>query len=681
MNQLINSKIELSPEYVEMRGLDSDEMYLTTFESLPKEVKRKIKLSLRRQILDEMKKESEWSNLLRCKVRDWKKDPNRYSSTHEGVFNTEMSPEKFYDVFVTPEMVKTMEEEMEKELVGNSPLNRPPSKSGTLFETRMKYGFMIVCGVSDSNFFPVTVVDDSDGLNKRIGYCLLKDRGNITFVLSKYGEQLLNINEWTKLIGKIKDDSFNEYKLKNKRFKSIIERIENRLSKYTTPKARRNTQLSLKEILGKKVWDAWWYSESAMNIRAKFETLGVSTNEMQAYNNNETIWIEHNFLTAALTLEGCYNEFDIDIDEYLKIHNDCLDDNLFLGKHNDFLTKVKHQKIEGFEPWFIIDNVACLERPFTGENSFISLLSGNPHKPTKNKIKLWNSLFRKKKDNGKFMAYELVSHQIKLIKKISKLDINKYNSAIEEAQLIPEVQKISNADANRLTLRHPDNVNIFLKGVVQIAKYLYKGRTSIDREVDIASELLKGYVDAVESGWIQTKLVNAKNTGTVHRYNYFFKHIIQKVQNDLDLQKKSGKAIFDSKEFRKRLLEKLKDNFVSISKDGKCEVFDKLTQTEWMDATLDFKNTAACILQKCHLNRKLQETVDNMMMHLGEVNRYHGDEVITNLDSFMSEVNDNLRAWAKKNDKVFQKAGVPDRYGNTLVLNDCVLEVYKELNA
>ena len=255
MNQLVNNKIKLSPEYVEMHGLDSDEMYLTTFESLPKEVKRKIKLSLRRQILDEMKKESEWSNLLRCKVREWKKDPERYSSTHDGVFNTEMSPEKFYDVFVTPEMVKSMEEEMEKELVGSSPLNRPPSKSGILFKTRMKYGFMIVCGVSDSNFFPITVIDDSDGLENKIGYCLLKDRGNITFVLAKHHEKLLNVNEWSTLISDIEKDSFNEFKLKNKRFSEIIKRVKKTLSKYKTYNERTKNYFSLKEILGKKVWD------------------------------------------------------------------------------------------------------------------------------------------------------------------------------------------------------------------------------------------------------------------------------------------------------------------------------------------------------------------------------------------------------------------------------------------
>jgi len=679
MNQLINSKIELSPEYVEMRGLDSDEMYLTTFESLPKEVKRKIKLSLRRQILDEMKKESEWSNLLRCKVRDWKKDPNRYSSTHEGVFNTEMSPEKFYDVFVTPEMVKLMIEEMEKELVGNSPLNRPPSKSGTLFETRMKYGFMIVCGVSDSNFFPITVIDDSDGLNKRIGYCLLKDRGNITFVLSKYNEQILNVNEWSNLIGKIKDDPYNEHKLKNKRFKSIIDRVEETLSKYETRKERINTKLSLKEILGKKVWDAWWYSESAMNIRAKFETLGVSTNEMQAYNNNETIWIQYNFLTASLTLESCYNEFDLDIEEYSKIHNDCLDDDLFLGKDNDFLTLIKHKKIEGFEPWFIVDNVACLERPFTGENSFIGLVVTNNNIPTKNKIKLWNSLFKKKKDNGKFMAYELVSHQLKLLKKISKLDINEYNCAIEEAKLNPEVKKILNADANRLTLKHPDNVHIFLKAVDQITKHLYKNRQSIDRETDIASSLLKGYVDAVKDGWIQQKLVDAKATGTIHRYNYFFKHIIQKVQDDLDLQKKTGKIIWNKKEFRDKLLQKLHDEFVGTP-DGILKVYDKITQTEWAEAEVHFKDVVKCCLQGGHLDRRLQETIDNMILHLGGVNFYHGDAVIRNLFEFMSNVDNELRDWAKKKGKITPKQGEPDRYYNTQMLNKCVLKVYDELN-
>jgi hypothetical protein len=293
---------------------------------------------------------------------------------------------------------------------------------------------------------------------------------------------------------------------------------------------------------------------------------------------------------------------------------------------------------------------------------------------------LWNSLFRKKKDNGKFMAYELVSHQIKLIKKISKLDINEYNSAIEDAQLIPEVQKISNADANRLTLRHPDNVNIFLKGVVQIAKYLYKSRQSIDREVEIASSLLTGYVDAVKSGWIQTKLVDAKNTGTVHRYNYFFKHIIQKVQNDLDLQKKTGKIIWNKKEFRDKLLQKLHDEFVGTP-DGILKVYDKITQTEWAEAEIHFKDVVKCCLQGCHLDRRLQETTDNMILHLGKVNFYHGDSPIKNLSEFMSIVDNQLRDWAKKKGKITPKQGEPDRYYNTQMLNKCVLKVYKELNA
>ena len=115
--------------------------------------------------------------------RKGKKNPKKYSSTNIGVFNWSMSPKELFENFMTLEEIKLSIGKIKSWFISNSKMNRPPSTKGILFESRMGYGYGIVGGVSDSNFFPVTMVDNSDGVDEEVNHLILKDRGNLTAIL------------------------------------------------------------------------------------------------------------------------------------------------------------------------------------------------------------------------------------------------------------------------------------------------------------------------------------------------------------------------------------------------------------------------------------------------------------------------------------------------------------------
>ena len=88
----------------------------------------------------------------------------------------------------------------------------------------MRYAYTMVAGVSDSNFFPLSLIDNSDDVGEKIQHLILKDRGNLTSVLLRFNEEVLNVKQWQLIFEGIEKNSFNEFKLKNKKFKKILKR-------------------------------------------------------------------------------------------------------------------------------------------------------------------------------------------------------------------------------------------------------------------------------------------------------------------------------------------------------------------------------------------------------------------------------------------------------------------------
>ena len=95
------------------------------------------------------------------------------------------------------------------------------------------------------------------------------------------------------------------------RYIEIFKNAEDNLSQFHSKVDRENQKLSLKEVIGEDVYTEWLDSPQGINLRCKFETLGVHTNEMQKYNNNETGWVEYNFLNCDLGIKGYYTPQDI----------------------------------------------------------------------------------------------------------------------------------------------------------------------------------------------------------------------------------------------------------------------------------------------------------------------------------------------------------------------------------
>ena len=129
---------------------------------------------------------------------DWKSNSEKYTGTSLGVADYSMSGrdllEKYY---------RTADEiliESDNHLITNSINNRPESKSGELFIIRNRYTYCMIAGVSDSNFFPISMIDNSDNPDESINNLMLKDRGNLTSVLKRASEKILTVNEWAKLI-------------------------------------------------------------------------------------------------------------------------------------------------------------------------------------------------------------------------------------------------------------------------------------------------------------------------------------------------------------------------------------------------------------------------------------------------------------------------------------------------
>ncbi len=322
-----------------------------------------------------------------------------YFQGPQGVFNYSMSPRELLDHFLTPQQVKLEGSKlMEKtHKISNSTLNRKPSTNGELFLNRHFYCFNIVTGYADMNFFPLSMIDNRD-IEKAIYHIMLKDRGNLTYILKKGEEAILTVNQWNSILGGMDDDDkFNQYLLKCERYLEILNDAKDNLSQYHSSHDRENQKLSLKEVVGDDVYTEWLDAPQGINLRCKWETLGVHTNEMQKYNNNETNWIEYNFLNTSLGIKGYYQPEEIADEALAEIHNLCVDNDVFVG-NKTFLKNVKYQNSEGFESWFIIENVANSDGEW---NTFINTVVRNAQTPTKRQLDNWEKLFSKKEKDKK----------------------------------------------------------------------------------------------------------------------------------------------------------------------------------------------------------------------------------------------------------------------------------------
>ena len=152
--------------------------------------------------------------------KKWDSDPDKYSSTTLGVSNQNMSPREFFNYYRKQTDIDALQNygvPNTYHLISNSVNNRKESKRGELFMIRTRYAYSMITGVSDSNFFPVSMIDNSDDVGTKIQHLLLKDRGNLTAVLMRYNEEILNVNQWKNILDGIESNPFNEFKLKNKK--------------------------------------------------------------------------------------------------------------------------------------------------------------------------------------------------------------------------------------------------------------------------------------------------------------------------------------------------------------------------------------------------------------------------------------------------------------------------------
>mgnify|MGYP001294164154 CR=1 FL=1 len=598
---------------------------------------------------------------------EWKSYPEKYSGTSVGVADYSMSGrdllEKYY---------RTADEiliESDNHLITNSINNRPESKSGELFIIRNRYTYCMIAGVSDSNFFPISMIDNSDNPDESINHLMLKDRGNLTSVLKRASEKILTVNEWAKLINGIEENPFNEFKLKNKRFKKIVEKSKKLLEKHIKPKDRRSTKYSLKEMLGADVWNEWYEHPYSVNCRIKFETVGSHTNEMQAYNNTETRWIQYNYLTSEINLKSIYDEDEVSKDALDKIHLECIDEPVFLGQM-DLLGNVDYKKHEGFESWFPIDFTACTLLTW---KDMISEMARKSKYATKAKRKQWMKLFSAKDNKNIFTVYNKVLDNIKLIKKISTLvNVEAYTAELDS-------WKINNTGVdyikhvNKLYLNFSTNASIIIRAACEISKEVYKARDDISRRVFAADELLKRMIKSIKRGDLSKfNKVSASNSFQ-YRYDNFFKPLIKQTKSELNLLVSQGKAPFDEEKFKSLFLKKMSDRFVYPNKDGVLCVWDREAYGNFIKHDIDY-NSFFSSTAKCHLDPKKQETEDNIFIHFPKNNILWGAQPIENLSDWISKYEIDLDKWLKEHDDV------DDRLYRTQMFNEAVKEVFEEIN-
>lgn len=609
----------------------------------------------------------------------------------QGVFNYSMSPRELMSHFLTPQQVKLEGDKlMEKEhKVSNSTLNRPPSKKGDLFLKRHAYAFNIVTGYADSNFFPLSMIDNRDlDTSEFIYHLMLKDRGNLTYILNKSEEAILTVNNWNFILGKLKAvEEFNEYLMKCSRYYDIFKNAEDNLSQFHSKVDRENQKLSLKEVIGEDVYTEWLDSPQGINLRCKFETLGVHTNEMQKYNNNETGWVEYNFLNCDLGIKGYYTPQDISKEALSEIHNFCLDNDVFIGK-KEFLNGVNYKNYEGFESWWIIENVANSPETWT---SFINTIARSSKKPTDKKRKNWEKLFtlkqldknkEPKKKNGSYLfkTVKTVEKVVRLVEYMASSDgVKTYHDKLEETIANNASLDVSNLQGNKIKLSHPDTCHIIVKGVKEVTKNVFKQRNELEKEKQVFDAVITTAVQQIDDG-ILSNFVPAKNkeiaSNSMTRYNLFWKPIFKKTEERLDLQVSQGKLPANKAEFTNQLGKNLSKKF--MLDEGKMLVFDQEGNGIYKPVEIDF--TSPCkYLQWCHLDNSISEVVDNMFLGLKGVNKNQGNTPIPDLAEWIENQNRLLDEYQEKN-KIVYEIGKPNLIKNTQAFNKAALEVFEDIN-
>ena len=599
-------------------------------------------------------------------------NPTKYSSRHEGTYGIDMSPAQLFYYFKSPKELERLRKSSHKGklsmlnkpyYIGNSDENRDPSKKGDLLKVRMKYGYMGIIGVSDFNFFPASLIDISDGIDGDgfdYTHLQLKDRGNLTSIVKRYDENILTVNEWDSLIKKIEEDPSYAHKLKNKRCRKIIDSTKEMLSSYATAKDRKSKKLSLKDVLGANVFTEWYYNDKAINLRVRFETFGIHCEEMRHYNNTELGWCQYNHLSTDLGVMSRYNPDVYDPNGLSNVHSLCQDEDVFLGNRT-FLSGVPHTTKEGFESWFPIDYTACEGLSW---KDFINEITRSSKEGTIRKINAWRQLLSAKDTDSNFMMHDLCSDNIELMKSIAQLP----EVGLYEDTLSTMIKNNQNLDINNiiyLTLQKHFNVAIVVRAIKEISKFIHKGRDSKTRRVTAAQEFLIDCRKYMEDGGLNI-LVNPKLSPTTQtRYDNFFKTVIEKTKKRLDRPND-----FNSDDFWLDLTTELAKNSISVHVPlGVC---DRTDFGQWVEREIDFVNKTG--MDDCHRDGKKTKTKNNMFVHLSENNqKVQGKTPIPDMDKMMDEIDSDLNDWHTKNG-----GNMNIRVYNTLILNKCVLKVYKK---
>ena len=437
----------------------------------------------------------------------------------------------------------------------------------------------------------------------------------------------------------------------------------------------------MKEVIGTDVWNEWYDAPNAINLRVRFETQGAHANEMQAYNNTETAWVQYNYLSGSISLAGFYSMDEVALSAQSQIHAECVDKKLFLGLNSEILSGVRHKNCEGFEFWFITDNVACLNLSW---NDFLNETVTNYKVPTKKKIKLWNDLFRQTKmQKGQlvFSAYDTVKEQIDLLVTISDFDLlNKYHSTLDDVlEKNPSLKKIGNVLDNRLRFTNQDNVHILLKVVREITKEVFGNRDNLANRKYVATTLLNSLIKCIKNDGLKRLDVIVKgkslSMSTKARYDYFWKPLFKEVKKELS----TGKPIWDEVSFWDSLKDKLQKLGVALKDGDKLEILDKDSDKVWIKGEINFTERTG--LYGCHLDNTKQESEDNMILHLPLCNKWWGRQVIQDLPSWMSDRDFEVYDYARDKGLTDAPVGEQPRYYNTQMLNKAVLEVFNDINA
>ncbi len=664
MNEIIKNNITLSENgVISLMMPDGKLMALDKFEGLTRPEKRRILKGMKSDILKESISFSDFINRL---SEIWKSNPAKYSSTSLGVANYSMSGrdllEKYYR---TADEIKI---ECENHFITNSTNNRPESKSGDLFIIRNRYSYAMIAGVSDSNFFPMSLIDNSDNTDMPVNHLMLKDRGNLTSVLKRAGEKILNCNDWTKLINGIEENPFNEFKLKNERFKKIIDRSKAILEKHTKPKDRRNTKYSLKEMLGVNVWNEWYEHPHSVNCRIKFETIGSHTNEMQAYNNTETRWIQYNYLTSEINLKSTYDEDEVSNDALNRIHLECINEPVFLGQM-DLLGNVDYKKHEGFESWFPIDFTACASLTW---KDMISEMARKSKYATKAKRKQWMKLFSAKDNKNMFTVYSKVLDNIKLIKKISYLpSVEEYTSELDSWKVNnPGVAYVKHI--NKLYLNFTTNASIITRAACEISKEVFKGRDDLGRRVSAADKLILKMIKSIKQGELSKFNSVSVNNSFQYRYDNFFKPLIKQTKDELNLLVSQGKAPFDEDKWKDIIIKKMSDKYCHPI-NHIMPVWDRDDYGNFVKHDIDYRSFSSSVAN-CHIDPKKQETEDNIFVHFPKNNILWGNQPIKDLSEWISNFENDLDDWLKEH------GDADDRAHRTRMFNEAVKEAFEEIN-